>query len=469
MSKTTEEAEIDALRKYIVACPDVPKESRAIHAALQGLDTEVKRMERDTKLKRKFASSQAETASKAETKMENQKLDTKSAAVGASTTSGTSENSSNATNSNTPASDDELMEWQDVATNKEAGSLLGSRVAQLAVANMAQHGTTVKTPLAAISLALHAALSTDVLGFRCTGIPEAKTFKGFAPPIRELPKTQFVPPKWDDDTNEIRLRYRKAAVGSVALSCVLRQSSDNDNQVQVSVTPTKTNEPPSELLEFKMDDHVNLASFQKALAKEGSVLPALHYKALATLLTNFVNTFDLGSIGEAESTAPDKKSLPYADPNVICIVPPHPSMMQPGNDPLRMPSRRPVPPAGERNPYGEYNPHENPSIQVFQPNRGDFAGDLHPPGRPDFLGGGGGNLMGPDHPMFNGGRAGIGGGGFGMRPRFDPMGPPGGPQDPNNPSNLQQPLRRRPPPGGLGEPNPDHARPPNNLNNNMFM
>lgn len=116
-----------------------------------------------------------------------------------------------------------------------------------------------------------------------------------------------------------------------------------------------------------------------------------------------------------------------------------------------------------------YNPYDTPTIQVFQPGgmRGDFAGDLNPPG-PDFLGSGGGNLMGPGHPMFTGeGMPGTNSG-FGMRPRFDPVGPPGGPQDPLR-NQQQQPPRRRGPPGGLGDPNPDHARPPNDLNNNMFM
>jgi hypothetical protein len=84
--------------------------------------------------------------------------------------------------------------------------------------------------------------------------------------------------------------------------------------------------------------------------------------------------------------------------------------------------------------------------------------------------------MGPNHPAF-GGNNDIGGG-YGMRPRFDPFGPPRGPQDPNNEDNLvndprrrqqQQQQPRRPPPGGVGDPNPDHERPPNNLSNNMFM
>jgi hypothetical protein len=460
MPKTTEEEEFDTLRSYILACTDLPKESRAIRAALQGLDTELQRMERDAKLKRKFSQNNT-TKEKATIKMENEKTRSPETTV------------ADPTKNNMPTSasdDDELMDWQDVeATNKEAAgsSVLGTQLAQMAVAIMAQHGTTVTTPLAAISLALHATLCTDTLGFRCTGVLDTAAPKGFAAPIRELPKTQFVPPKWDANATEIRLRYRKAAVGSVAL-CVV-----HDGNVQVSMTPTNTNEPSSQSLTFAMDNHINLASFEKAKKKEASVLPALHYKALATLLTNFCNTFDLGSIREGND-ANAEQQLPYFDSTVVPPQPPSAPLRMPptsNNDLLRIPSRRNVPPDGS-DPM-RYNPYDTPTIQVFQPAgmRGDFAGDLQPPG-PDFMGPGGGNLMGPGHPMFTGGgdpNMIPGNSGFGMRPRFDPVGPPGGPQDP-----LRQPGRGRGrgprlPPGGLGDPNPDHARPPNNLGNNLFM
>mmetsp|Transcript_15612 Transcript_15612/g.26090 ORF Transcript_15612/g.26090 Transcript_15612/m.26090 type:complete len:372 (-) Transcript_15612:2370-3485(-) len=308
------------------------------------------------------------------------------ASVAAAAAASTTTDAANSTRIAAPNDEISMLdeEWQDVehasVSNKEPGSLLGSRLAQLAVGTMARHGTTVQTPLAAISLALHAALcSTDVLGFVCTGIPETETTttSGFAPPIRELPKTQFVPLKWEqqdnttENTNEIRLRYRKAAVGSVALLvCV---TADDQQVVQVSLTPTKTNEPPSELLTFRMEDHVNLASFEKAATTTtpggsvttAAVLPALHYKALATLLTNFVNTFDLGSIREEDestsTTVPEVTMLPYTT-----VVPLHAPSSMPSSDPLRIPSRRQIPPVGYDNPMGVYNPHENPTIQVFQ-------------------------------------------------------------------------------------------------------
>jgi hypothetical protein len=438
----TVEKEFELLRNHIQACPELPRESRAIQAALQGLDAELKRIERDAKLKRKFTSEAGVSSDSMQTSTDN------TAAVVVTMPHKTAPERAaprNALNQNDD--DDEFMEWQDVGA--EPGSLLGSRLAQKAVASMAQHGTTAKTPLAALALALHAATVSDILGFACTGIPEtSKSSKGFAPPIRELQKGQFVPANWDESDSEICLRYRKPAVGSVILRLSL-----NGSLVQASLRPTNTTEPPTQMLEFGIEDHVNVESFQKALAKEGRVLPALHYKALPMMLTNYCNAFDLGSIHEEESTKTAPERLPYWDGTA---VPPAVS------DPLLIPMTRPLPTGLPPT----YDQHERPNIQIFdphRPNHGDFAGDLRPPGIGD-MGDNSGMLLGPNHPMFGG----VGGdSGFGMRPRFDPYGPPGGPQDPRDPNN--QPPRRRPPPGGTGEPNPDHQRVPNNLSNNMFL
>jgi hypothetical protein len=94
-----------------------------------------------------------------------------------------------------------------------------------------------------------------------------------------------------------------------------------------------------------------------------------------------------------------------------------------------------------------------------------------------------GNLMGPNLPAFHQGRpqqqqppnddpAYLGFGG--MRPRFDSFGSPGGPADIDTTNNGLPPPPTGPPrrgfPGGSGNPNQDHLRPPNNLNNNnMFL
>jgi hypothetical protein len=111
--------------------------------------------------------------------------------------------------------------------------------------------------------------------------------------------------------------------------------------------------------------------------------------------------------------------------------------------------------------------------------RGQFAGDLVPGGLvdPSFYAGNdgrmGGNLMGPNHPVFmpggmhGGGPGRMGGpgmiGGPGtMQPRFDPVLPPGL----VDVDIHGQPIRRR----MQGDPNPDHLRPPNSFGgDNMFL
>jgi hypothetical protein len=114
--------------------------------------------------------------------------------------------------------------------------------------------------------------------------------------------------------------------------------------------------------------------------------------------------------------------------------------------------------------------HYNPANPLPPPTRGDFAGDLgcdplRMPGRPT------GNTMGPNHPMFQQQQQPVGynpqddyRSGFGMRPRFDPFGPPGVPPGPPPPRGGGNPQGRPVP----GEPNPDHLTPPNSLGDDMF-
>ena len=126
------------------------------------------------------------------------------------------------------------------------------------------------------------------------------------------------------------------------------------------------------------------------------------------------------------------------------------------------------------------------SRQQFQggPMNGQFDGDLYPGGisalYPNHGNAVSGNLMGPNHPIFN---AQINNdddvGGFGqndtrsigfygmMKPRFDPFGPPGGPTEQH--SLPQNALK-----GGTGNPNNDLAIPPPfgygpSADNNMFL
>jgi hypothetical protein len=79
----------------------------------------------------------------------------------------------------------------------------------------------------------------------------------------------------------------------------------------------------------------------------------------------------------------------------------------------------------------------------------------------------GGNLMGPQHPLFTGGVRGGGlegppiGGPGSMQPRFDPVYPPG--VDDGQSGNRGRYANGRQKPSRTGEPNPDHLPPPNSL------
>lgn len=426
----TQKDDFDLLRQHIVSCPTVPKESPAVAAALSGLDTAWKRMERDAKLKRKFTNTAIDPSAKVKSQSQQESIKT---------------TTYHQRQEPKAVDDDILEEWQDISTEKDDEcSSLGNRLSQAAVSEIARRDIKVRTPLAAIALAIHAALVSEEVGFICTGLPEKKTKGGFAAPVRPLTSEQFLPSNWDcSNTDEIGLRYRKE--GSMLLR-VVRVIVDDTETVKITLGPQE-----EEGLSFPAESHLNLESFSKALKKDGKVAPALHYKALPTLLTNLCRIFDVGSLEKSSS-------LPYMDTTVLPPV---------TNDPLRMSTSK-----QNNKPYstGHYNPHETPTLAIFNQPRpgGDFSSDLHPPGLRGIEGNDGmsGNLLGPNHPMFQGGPS-IGGG-LGMRPRFDPIGPPGGPQDLNPHNNKNHPLRR-PPPGGLGGPNPDHARPPKDLGNNMFM
>ena len=446
--KVKTEDEFEILRQHILNCPSISKDSKAIQAALQGLEQERKRMERDMKLQVTFARKNQlkgtppvniEASTPSFPDDDGGQLVTPSATVTADAAGGGDH-------------DDELMEeWLNVSKlevdHSAEDSSLGMQLAQQAISDMATAQCTIATPLAAIAIALHAALRSNALQFACTGVPDKGPVSGFASPIHELPKTMFVPNLWDVNDSEITLRYRKHGVGAI----LLQVTQDELSKVQVQMVPTKSKEPPTNILEFSISDHVNMDSLSAAIRKEKCVLPALHFKSLAMLMTKFCNTFDLGTINEKDSNTNETplwdRYLPQVDRT---IRPP---------DSLRMPVSHPVIPV-----HLDRTQYESPTIQVFtrEPNRGDFSGDLIPAGVAPFTPNGG-NLMGPGHPLFNGPATTSG---FGMRPRFDPFGPPGGPQDPNV---FHDPRIPRPPPGGLGIPNNDIARPPNHLSNNMFM
>ena len=529
-----ESAIISRIRDYLEACPShVVSDSNhpALQAALDGLHKYQRQYQRNVKLQSKF-SQPSESQSQAMEDEDDVVTVPKPPPVMAMEEDNECDKNRQ-TNKNHTSEDDD-SDWQDVTASRSNDhdaedcpddvsntSCIGTLLAKYVIAEIALHEVHVKSPLAAIAVALHAALRSDTLGFSCTGIPDnlqmflrknghgsssssyLPSNNGFAPPVRELPKTHFLPQGWDQYASSdglVMLRYRKHATGAVLLQVSL-ENQPNDNNggvVTIRLFPASSSEPPLDGWQVPIQNHINLESFHKALqkSKAHSIPPALHYKALSSLLSNFCQQFDLGplttsntndttAIGNDTSTATN--TLPYVDMTIQNLPSSRPQ--RPQVTTTVPPSTAVPPPSFEREPYDPaWNRGQVPTIHTAFPGiraphgqHGDFSDDLLPAGipGPSFGGGNGsmgGNLMGPNHPAFQGPGGGLSGvgpnSGFGMRPRFDPYGPPGGPQDPNtggvpgingNPNN---PNRR---PGGSGNPNPDHMRPPNNLSNNMFL
>jgi len=479
--------DFEAMRKYILDCPlfTHPHEASAVKAALAGLDKEWQQRERDAKLQKKFAQSSSLQTTSATAAEATGAAGSNHSPLGdgdewhqvntASSDFPTNLHNDDNNNKNQYDANDEV----EIIDNDEDSSYLGKQLAEVSIASIAEAHALVRSPLAALAVAIHAAMRSDILGFRCTGVTDdtsSKRTNGFAPPVRELPKDVFLPRDYDKealnkDTGVVTLRYRKSGTGSVLLKVELVElSSSTEKEVSVKLIPGKTQEPPSQPLVFPLSKHINLDSFasaQRSSSGTFGIAPALHYKGLSTLLTSFAKTFDLGAVSE---DAGHEQSY----------VPPVTQVLRPAHDanPRSTGFAPPIITGPIRGVYDE----RNPTIDTAFPQRpmfvGDFSGDLNGPGFPnDPLrvpnAGGMGNMMGPNHPIFQqgGGISGMGGSsGFGMRPRFDPFGPPGGPQEIHPPDTGPNPTggpRHRPPKGG--EPNPDHLPPPTSLGNNgMF-
>jgi len=417
-------------------------------------------------------------------------------------------------------------------TEDEANfSLLGSKLAEISVSVLARENVLVSNYVSAIAVILHAALtrSDNILDFQCTGVPpkSKSASNGFAPPIRELPKNVFLPVGWDKHSNGsvdpiVSLRYRNEGLGSLVLSVAMDNSTESDDdeiitgelneesqqRVTIRFGPNgKENheEENSKVLRFPLGLHMNVSSFTKARETNSRILPTLHYKALSVLFANFCTMFDIGDVTLGEDQVHNEKM-------VVVDGAEGSSRMSHGVD-AAVPSPMSLQPPGGRirmdNDTNTNNHLPRTIDDAFPtPNIGDFNGDLAPAGIPDLRAGNRGNnneggmLMGPNHPMFHGGggihrninyfdddHEGMTGppriGGLGMQPRYDPVGPPGGPTDPNfiDPNGgrgrgggrfggrgrggaRRGNGRGR---GGLGDPNPDHQRPPSDFGGGMFL
>ena len=331
---------------------------------------------------------------------------------------------------------DESMNLTTITTSSGV-SPLGRKLAEESVTlmNTGDNGfAMVRKPLAAIALALHCAMISPTLGFRCTGcVPiqdiQVKTaaVSGFAKPIRELPKNMIVPKSWDMDASRattipvdgglvtcgyVAFRYRKHDVGNVVLRLILLPIEDDrnssmqfkDRSVKIQFIRNGEEEPlQNDPLQFALNQHLNLTSFEKASESnetKGLVNPILHFKSLSSLMDTFSSHFDLGHIEEKQvvsSALQDDGTKKFVDAYVSML--PKSTPLDEGNKSLN----------DNRNTLGK-RPGRSPALDYFgssQRNKGlfqgDFSGDLLPSGLvPPGQHVGTGNLMGPNHPYFIG-------------------------------------------------------------------
>lgn len=449
----TDDGAFTKVKEYLLACPDVPSNHPAILAALRGLEHEEQRRARDAKLQQKFAKAeQVKTPGMlAVSAAESTGTDTDLEVIDHEPQEPRSRTSPN------PAGD-LPDDWHQVPPEIESNAdnsaaTLGEALAQATVQSLSQHHVQVQKPWQALAVALHSTLRSKLLDFRCTGKEEEQSAPGgFAPPVRELSETQFLPSNTWSNPSHIALRYRKAGTGAMVLTVTEIRGENNEASITVAFGSSQSTESAAEPLQFKIAEHVNLESWNRASNGGKAIPPSLHYKHLSTFLALFCQRFDVGTIQDSNdaSVTNEAESLPYVDRSIAALPRPDPASALPTTIPP--PYHRPVEPWMREQ-------HQTPTIDsafggLRVPGRGDFSGDLMPGGlQVDPLHGG--NLMGPGHPMFGAGGVGP----HGMTPRFDPFGP----QQPDMGSTRGGGR------GSGGNPNPDHMRPPNNLNNNMFM
>jgi len=511
--------ELEDLKRHILSCREVPQDSLAVRVCLQALADEVKRIERDEKLRMKFMSQQiiSEVAQQDYSASSSKELDDDTALMNDWQDIAVSE--AMLSSATPPPPTDELLSTARTSSSSPVlvgrnipdsaahgvltmtdSSPLGLFLANVAISELSKAHVLVSSPTAAIALALHAVLRSHSVGFKCTGIPDVDEFdtkvsstnnnsrKGFAAPVRELKPSQFLPDLWDQhakvfdvsSSSKVLLRYRHDTIGAVTLRVALQNTlpvpSLNLGDSMISIRFGSTLPTSRELKEITFDikECFNLESFISALKSSNNrsgVLPALHYIDLPIVLTKFAQNFDLGVIQQGD--AMDENACEFQDtveyPTTTAFI------NSQDTSSLSLDITRD-------------DKQKDPTTVFSQKPGGDFADDLFPnralpsllqDPRDNEKASFNGSLMGPNHPIFQRDYDPdvrpnpnlILPGGLGMQPRFDPFYPPGVGGDPMPFGRGRAPtgLRGQRPFPSSGDPNPDHQRPPNDLGGHMFM
>jgi len=533
-----EKLEIIALKSYLLTqIPNTPlsndillsQNSIALTAAISGLDKELVRLEREERLVKKFAAANNNTSSsamKASTSMADDMEYVKMSKDDAAMSTGSNIVDVKMEDGNIGKRDED-EEWEEAnpspikqqkqeCTNQNNAQIVFCQsLASAVVSRIATANIKVASPLGALGLSLHTALvelsyedDDTTTMFTCTGVPDdqqviSQLFKGkvqvsggggFASPIRELPRGELVPTKWEEKisgtTSGGAIAFRYKSLDDTAPVYLTLQLQEG-NEVYVTCGTLEKNMATSTELRFSLEQYANLIGFQAAKTKNGggAVSPSLFYISLSELLFKFTSTFGLLSRKKASVTSTAMTTNIDVMTNHQGAVP---SCSLETTKMMNVP--RP------NVPRAIYTPDHTDPLRVMDTQRKgkhkDFEGDLLPGGpQPGGLHdipnrGGMGSQVGPNHPMFdrtfgddvdnefggegpNFGLPGVGGG-MGMHPRFDYYGPPNGPTEQGRSGRGQFPGRGSRlgrgrgrggrgsmPLGGFGDPNNDHMRPPN--------
>lgn len=499
-----EKSEIQILRAYLLsqvpATPLPPSDvllspnSVALKAAVAGLDKELARLEREERLVKKFAATTNCDAATMEVGGGSNGGNADDDAADMEYVKMSKEDAPAATKGGDCAVEggEDEEEWEEAGpapSKKHArqeeqaedeNAALCRELASSAVAKIASANVKVNTALGALGLALHSALMELTGGdgkdrlFRCTGVPDATVTAqllgsavakgggggGFAPPVRELPRGQLIPPKWEEKAEPraggvIAFRYKCGkGVYSVDLGhtsdattvyLALRFLSGSEVAVAFGALPSSADKSDVKQLKFELGKHVNLDGFAAAKAKNGggAVPPSLFYISLSDLLMKFNSSFGV------VTTAPKGEGSPIGMQIMPTNVPVRSLPPMPDTAPAAKTHLEQIRPSNP--PFGAVvDPLSNITDPLLAASsqqrgkRGDFDADLLPGGpQPGGLHGvppRGGSQVGPDHPMFDrtfgqedghgnfeddlgfGGGGGFGipgvGGGMGMRPRY---------------------------------------------------
>lgn len=286
-------------------------------------------------------------------------------------------------------------------------------------------------PLEALILGIHS-LFLESSFTNLTRVPS--TVPGFAPSIREVNPSKFIPDQWESTVVSEGLLYKHPTARS-PFQLIIGRPIVNEAVINLS----QKNKVLCEMT-VNVASLIDITKFsQESLGSSTSLSPYQFFSNLEHLKDTIVSPLI--------ATTREDLSIPT-------------SMMAPDRSIEAAPRREPE----IQRPEGLAPPLRVPPISVG----GVGSSDLNPAGVPDFdhrpqafpSPEGGGSLVGPGHPLFGGDPSGLRDRDPGYpafprapQPRFDPYGPVPGANGPD----FGPGIPGRPFPG---EPEPDHLKPP---------